>query len=57
MGLLPQEDIEQVKQDLIAYIRNVCDLDPWLKSHQPKVWFEGLIAEIVAHRLRKTSKK
>ena len=45
MGLLPQEDIEQVKQELITYIRNVCDLDPWLKSHQPKVWFEGLIAE------------
>jgi acetylornithine deacetylase len=45
MGLLPQEDIEQVKKDLITYIRNVCDLDPWLQTHQPKVWFEGLIAE------------
>jgi acetylornithine deacetylase len=45
MGLLPQEDIEQVKKDFTVFIRNVCDLDPWLKSHQPKVWFEGLIAE------------
>jgi acetylornithine deacetylase len=45
MGLMPQEDIEQVKKDFTAFIRNVCDLDPWLQSHQPKVWFEGLIAE------------
>jgi acetylornithine deacetylase len=45
MGLMPQEDIEQVKKDFTAFIRNGCDLDPWLKSHQPKVWFEGLIAE------------
>jgi len=45
MGLMPQEDIEQVKRDFAAFIRNVCELDPWLKSHQPKVWYEGLIAE------------
>ena len=45
MGLMPQEDIEQVKKDFQAFIRNVCDLDPWLKDHQPRVWFEGLIAE------------
>jgi acetylornithine deacetylase len=45
MGLMPQEDIEQVKKDFVTYIRNVCDLDPWLQTHQPKVWFEGLIAE------------
>lgn len=45
MGLLPQEDIEQVKEDFRAFIRHVCDLDPWLQENQPKVWFEGLIAE------------
>lgn len=45
MGLLPQEDIEQVKRDFQAFIRNWCDKDPWLSSHQPRVWFEGLIAE------------
>lgn len=45
MGLMPQEDIEEVKRDFAAFIRNVCELDPWLKSNQPKVWFEGLIAE------------
>ncbi len=45
MGLLPQENIEQVQRDFAAFIRSVCELDPWLKSHQPKVWFEGLIAE------------
>ena len=45
MGLLPQEDIEQVKRDLIAYVRACADLDPWLSAHQPKIWFEGLIAE------------
>ena len=45
MGLMPQEDIAQVQRDFAAFIRSVCELDPWLKSHQPKVWFEGLIAE------------
>jgi acetylornithine deacetylase len=45
MGLLPQEDIEEVKKDFVAFIQSVCDLDPWLRDHQPRVWFEGLIAE------------
>jgi acetylornithine deacetylase len=45
MGLLPQEDIEQVKRDFQAFIRNFCDADPWLSANQPRVWFEGLIAE------------
>lgn len=45
MGLLPQEDIEQVKRDFQAFIRNACDKDPWMSRHQPRVWFEGLIAE------------
>ncbi len=45
LGLLPQEDMAQVQRDFAAFIRHVCELDPWLKSHQPKVWFEGLIAE------------
>lgn len=45
IGLMPQESIEQVKQDFTAFIRAVCDQDPWLHTHQPEVWFEGLIAE------------
>jgi acetylornithine deacetylase len=45
MGLLPQENIEEVKEDLRTFIRDVCDLDPWLKDNPPRVWFEGLIAE------------
>ena len=45
IGLMPQEDIEQVKRDFQAFIRNVCDQDPWLNTHQSEVWFEGLIAE------------
>ncbi len=45
MGLLPQENIEQVQRDFAAFIRQVCELDPWLKANQPRVWFEGLIAE------------
>jgi acetylornithine deacetylase len=45
IGLMPQEDIEQVKRDFQTFIRNVCDQDPWLNTHQPEVWFEGLIAE------------
>ena len=45
IGLMPQEDIEQVKKDFQTFIRNVCDQDPWLSAHQPEVRFEGLIAE------------
>lgn len=45
MGLMPQEDMAQVQRDFQAFIRRVCELDPWLKFHQPRVWFEGLIAE------------
>lgn len=45
IGLMPQEDIEEVKRDFQTFIRNVCDQDPWLNTHQPEVWFEGLIAE------------
>jgi len=37
MGLLPQEDIEQVKEDSDNFVRNFCQLDPWLRDHQPKV--------------------
>jgi acetylornithine deacetylase len=45
MGLLPQEDIETVKQQLITFVDAFCRMDPWLSEHPPKVWFEGLIAE------------
>lgn len=45
MGLMPQEDVEQVKEDFQNFIRKFCELDPWLKGNPPKVWFEGLIAE------------
>ena len=45
MGLLPQEDIETVKEQLKSFIRTFSQTDPWLSEHQPKVWFEGLIAE------------
>jgi acetylornithine deacetylase len=45
MGLMPQENIEEVQRDFEAFIRHVSDLDPWLSTHQPAVRFEGLIAE------------
>ena len=45
MGLLPQEDIETVKEQLRTFIQTFSQTDPWLSEHQPKVWFEGLIAE------------
>lgn len=45
IGLMPQEEIDQVKKDFVAFIHKVCELDPWLKHHPPKVRFEGLIAE------------
>jgi acetylornithine deacetylase len=45
MGLLPQEDIEEVKQQLQEFVGTFCRTDPWLSAHPPKIWFEGLIAE------------
>jgi acetylornithine deacetylase len=45
MGLLPQEDIEEVKQQLQDFVSTFCRTDPWLSTHPPKIWFEGLIAE------------
>ncbi len=45
MGLMPYEEIGQVQEEFRAFIARVCDLDPWLKEHPPRVWFEGLIAE------------
>jgi acetylornithine deacetylase len=45
MGLLPQENIETVKEQFRGFVHSFCQMDPWLSGHPPRVWFEGLIAE------------
>ena len=45
MGLLPHENIEQVKRDLADFVLRFSESDPWLKFNPPRIWHEGLIAE------------
>lgn len=40
-GLMPYEDPEQVKQQLIDQIEKVCLADPWLRDHMPYITTEG----------------
>lgn len=44
MGILPGEDHREEQQSFKDYIRAVCELDPWLKNHQPRVEFKGMLA-------------
>jgi acetylornithine deacetylase len=44
MGILPGEDHLIAQQSFKDYIRAFCELDPWLKNHQPNVVFKGMMA-------------
>lgn len=44
MGILPGEDHRKAQQSLKDFVRAACDLDPWLRDHQPKVEFKGMLA-------------
>ncbi len=33
----PNENIEKIKKDFMRYLHSFCQLDPWLKTHPPKV--------------------
>ncbi len=61
IGLLPSENPLRVQQNFIDYIRKVSDSDPWLKDHQPEVYFKGYRgepAEIpVEHPINNTLKR
>jgi len=38
---LPCEKIEDVKEEIISYINDLCNADPWLKKNPPKLIFGG----------------
>lgn len=45
MGLMPYEDIDEAKEQLIAQVQNIARADPWLRNNPPVVSFdEGLAA-------------
>jgi acetylornithine deacetylase len=44
MGILPREDYLVAQQSLKDYVYEVSKLDPWLRSHLPKVEFKGMLA-------------
>jgi acetylornithine deacetylase len=44
MGILPGEDYKRAQQSLKEFVRASCELDPWLRDHQPKVEFKGMLA-------------
>ncbi|NPV74865.1 MAG: ArgE/DapE family deacylase [Anaerolineae bacterium] len=61
-GLMPYEDPEDVKRQLIEQIEKVCLADPWLRNHLPEVTTDGGYvaagAEIpVDHPIMKTMQK
>lgn len=41
LGLMPYEDPEETKQQLIDQIDLVCKADPWLRDHPPFITTEG----------------
>ncbi len=41
LGLMPYEDPEQTKQQLIDQVNLVCQADPWLRDHPPFITTEG----------------
>jgi len=45
MGVLPGEDPVEAQRQLKDYISRVSELDPWLRSHKPRVEFKGYYAE------------
>lgn len=45
VGLIPGEEVEPFKEQVLERIRAVADRDPWLREHSPEVeWFGGQFA-------------
>jgi len=38
---LPNERLESIKEEIISYIRDLCQADPWLRDNQPAIDFGG----------------
>ncbi|MBN1835631.1 MAG: acetylornithine deacetylase [Spirochaetales bacterium] len=38
---LPNERLEPIKEEIISYVRDLCQADPWLRNHQPVIDFGG----------------
>ena len=44
-GLVPGEDLETLKSQLVAEMDELADADPWLRSHRPRFeWLHGQFA-------------
>ena len=49
LGTMPFEKVEDVKNQVINQIKEICDADPWMKNHPPRITFAptgGFGAEI-----------
>ncbi|TMI79361.1 MAG: ArgE/DapE family deacylase [Bacillati bacterium ANGP1] len=44
MGLMPYEDLEGARAQLVEHIRKVATEDPWMRQHPPEVAFDGMAA-------------
>ena len=44
MGLMPYEDLDRARAQLVEQIRKVATEDPWMRQHPPEVAFDGMAA-------------
>ena len=45
VGLIPGEDVDEFKRQVVARIMGVANADPWLRQHPPAIeWFGGQFA-------------
>lgn len=45
IGMLPGEDVDEFRNQIVQRIMDVADRDPWLREHRPTVeWFGGQFA-------------
>lgn len=45
VGLIPGEDVDEFKRQVVARIMGVANADPWLREHPPAIeWFGGQFA-------------
>lgn len=45
MGLMPYEDVHEVKRQFIEHIDHIAQADPWLRHHPPRIAFKDLGAD------------
>lgn len=45
LGLLPHENVEDVKAAVTAHVRRIADADPWLRNNPPELEFKDVGAD------------